>query len=87
MRIVWKEWRGAVAEPLDRLDLKPCPLDSGCRVARQVTPSRNPRPEVRIGDLPRSVHGAPYQACEAPQCGQETVVETDAANTKPQAQV
>jgi hypothetical protein len=28
-----------------------------------------------------------YQACEAPQCGQRTVVETDAANTNPQAHV
>jgi hypothetical protein len=28
-----------------------------------------------------------YQACEAPQCGQATVVETDAANTNPQAHV
>ena len=28
-----------------------------------------------------------YQACAAPQCGQRTVVETDAANTNPQAHV
>jgi hypothetical protein len=28
-----------------------------------------------------------YQACPAPQCGQDTVVETDAANTNPQEHV
>jgi hypothetical protein len=28
-----------------------------------------------------------YQAWSAPQCGQATVVETDAANTNPQAHV
>jgi hypothetical protein len=45
-------------------------------------------PAQGMSGLRRAVSdGLVYQACEAPQCGQATVVETDAANTNPQAHV